>query len=160
MAAQAGLTQSEEYAARHVKAAQKPALCRMAGFCEERRHRFVEIFNNKHGDWDDAKTNLSSPNVSVDLAFPFLGPAISKRFTIRKDEGNSHYMGREVFSDFMDAFELLTEGSLRDLCVYGPIGYGKSHLLAALTCFLTAYGYRVIYLPDLHICHETPVRYI
>ena len=34
------------------------------------------------------------------------------------------------------------------LLVYGTKGYGKSHLLAALVCYLAAQGEQVVYIPD------------
>ncbi|KAK2755575.1 hypothetical protein FQN54_006515 [Arachnomyces sp. PD_36] len=46
------------------------------------------------------------------------------------------------------------------LWVYGLIGHGKSHLLAALTYFLTAQSYRVVYPPDSRVCYREPARYL
>ena len=80
---------------------------------------------------------------------------------VRNDQGIFRYIGREVFSGILEAFKSGTrDGNLQDLWVYGLMGYGKSHLLAVLTCYLTAYGYRVIYLPDCSVSHERPVRYL
>jgi len=61
------------------------------------------------------------------------------------DQGNYHYMGREVFSGLIDAFHSMAEGfGHPNVWVYGLMGYRKSTLLATLTCLLTAYGYRVV----------------
>jgi hypothetical protein len=70
-------------------------------------------------------------------------------------------MGREAFSKLVDAFEACMEsGSLEDVWVCGPIGTGKSHLLANLVYYLTAQGRRVIYLPDCDLCYRHPVHYL
>jgi hypothetical protein len=39
-------------------------------------------------------------------------------------------------------------GHKRAIYVYGTIGYGKSHILAALACLLIRRGHRVLYFPD------------
>ena len=44
--------------------------------------------------------------------------------------------------------------------LYGTRGYGKSHLLAALVCYLTATGDRVVYIPDCRACVEDPILYV
>src|SRR2546429_5086971 len=46
------------------------------------------------------------------------------------------------------------------LWLYGTIGYGKSHILAALACYLTTAGDRVVYIPDSRVCAKDPVVYI
>lgn len=58
-------------------------------------------------------------------------------------------MGREIFHRFLSAVKALEEGdSHRELMVYGTKGHGKSHLLAALTCYLMFLKRRVIFIPD------------
>jgi hypothetical protein len=39
-------------------------------------------------------------------------------------------------------------GHKRAIYVYGTMGYGKSHILAALACLLIRRGHRVLYFPD------------
>lgn len=47
----------------------------------------------------------------------------------------------------------------RKLSLYGTIGYGKSYLLAALVCYLTVNGTRIVYIPDCRECCEEPLNY-
>jgi DNA replication protein DnaC len=42
----------------------------------------------------------------------------------------------------------------------GTEGFGKSHLIATLVCYLTAKGDRTIYIPDCGACLKNPFRYI
>ena len=49
--------------------------------------------------------------------------------------------------------------STNTLMVYGTKGYGKSHLLAALVCYLAAKKERVLYIPDCKECVKEPVSY-
>jgi hypothetical protein len=62
------------------------------------------------------------------------------------------YAGREKFTELLDMASSL-KGSFQSGCwLYGTIGYGKSHLLAAITCYLTVAGKRVVYIPDCRSC--------
>jgi hypothetical protein len=139
-----------------------PPLSRIAEECKERREAILDHFRSNFKDSKDAKKKLSRPDTFMDLPFPFLGTTIPKRFSTRgKDEDCYQYMGREGFSELADAFMTCTTSKrLKDLWVYGSMGYGKSHLLATLVYFLTAQGYRVVYLPDCQVlCHD-PARYL
>jgi hypothetical protein len=70
-------------------------------------------------------------------------------------------MGREKFTELLDAVkELETPATTyHGFLFYGTIGYGKSHLLAALACYLTATGRRVVYIPDCRECTWDPAAY-
>jgi hypothetical protein len=46
------------------------------------------------------------------------------------------------------------------LWVYGTKGYGKSHLLAALVCYLAAQEVPVVYIPDCRECIKDLVAYV
>jgi hypothetical protein len=46
------------------------------------------------------------------------------------------------------------------LWLYGSQGYGKSHLLAALVCYLAAQDERVVYIPDCRALLPDPVEYV
>ena len=46
----------------------------------------------------------------------------------------------------------------RRIYVYGSMGYGKSHMLAALACLLVKQNERVIYFPDCRSMLESPLR--
>jgi ABC-type cobalamin transport system ATPase subunit len=77
----------------------------------------------------------------------FSDPLPADRFTIT--EGKVTYVGRERFTEVYDKVQTLQyESSFRRLYVSGPMGHGKSHLLAALVCFLIKEGKCVIYIPD------------
>ena len=43
--------------------------------------------------------------------------------------------------------------------IYGTIGWGKSHLLAAMVCLLMRKGRKVVYLPDCKAMLRDPVNY-
>jgi hypothetical protein len=100
-----------------------------------------------------AAAQLSSPAFNTELSFPFVGSTVPKRFKEgSKGEDKWFYSGREDFVDLVDKFQKLRNNrNSNTLWVYGTKGYGKSHLLAALACYLTAQGERVVYVPD---CRE------
>jgi chromosomal replication initiation ATPase DnaA len=82
------------------------------------------------------------------------------RFTVDK-KYCWRYVGREKFAKLLSEFRLVQEESkYKRLWVYGTRGYGKSHLLAALVCYLTALDERVIYIPDCGSCIEDPVQHL
>lgn len=66
-------------------------------------------------------------------------------------------MGREKFTELLDAVKELETTRWHGYLFYGTIGYGKSHLLAALACYLIAAGKRVVYIPDCRACAWKPV---
>ena len=68
-------------------------------------------------------------------------------------------MGREKFTELLHAIKVLETTSWKGYLFYGTIGYGKSHLLAALACYLITAGKRVIYIPDCRECAWSPVSY-
>ncbi|MDO9334039.1 MAG: hypothetical protein Q7T57_05905 [Dehalococcoidales bacterium] len=43
--------------------------------------------------------------------------------------------------------------------LYGTIGWGKSHLLAAMVCLLMRKGRKVVYLPDCKVMLDDPIKY-
>ena len=96
---------------------------------------------------------LSDPEYEHLLPFPMVRMATPARFNI--DEKYCwRYMGREKFAELLKELRFIRRIALQEsLWVYGTSGYGKSHLLAALVCYLAALGERVIYLP----CHFTHV---
>jgi hypothetical protein len=101
-------------------------------------------------DLEVLKRRLSDPAIVSRLPFPFvwnLKP--DHRFKFSPD-GYWDYMGREKFEDLLDDTKKKT-------WLYGTIGYGKSHLLAALVCYLTVAGERVVYIPDCGDCAQNPV---
>jgi chromosomal replication initiation ATPase DnaA len=82
------------------------------------------------------------------------------RFTVDK-KYRWRYIGREKFTELLSEFRLVQkESKYKRLWIYGTSGYGKSHLLAALVCYLTALGERVIYIRDCGSFIENPVEYL
>jgi hypothetical protein len=47
-----------------------------------------------------------------------------------------------------------------ELYVHGTMGYGKSHILAALACLLRRRGRRIVYMPDCRWMLSDAVLYI
>ncbi|KAK2811239.1 hypothetical protein FQN50_002336 [Emmonsiellopsis sp. PD_5] len=142
--------------------AKAPNMFHIAARCKERRRQIIDLFDQTYNkNWDNAKIALSDPRKFTNLPIPFLGPEIPQWFMDGgNDKENFNYMGREVFSSLVDAFQSVVElPYYQDLWVYGLAGYGKSHLLAALVCYLTAREYRVIYLPDSRACVQGALTY-
>lgn len=108
----------------------------------------------------NAAVALSSPATQTNLPFPFVGDSLPGRFKYDGDHSYWNYMGREKFTELLGAVNQLETTSLKGYLFYGTIGYGKSHLLAALACYLIATGKRVVYLPDCRDCAWNPVTYI
>ena len=96
------------------------------------------------------------------LPFPFVGPAVPSRYRCNLDSEDSwFYVGREKFMELLDRLRHVQKYPDRTaLWVYGTKGYGKSRLLAALVCYLTARKERVIYIPNYRKCLKSPVAYV
>ena len=94
-------------------------------------------------------TQFSSPTFSIELPFPYIGITL-QQFKIKSDnQRHWFYIGREKFTELVNRVQALREsGDTSALWVYGTKGYGKSHLLAALVCYLTAQKEWVVYIPD------------
>ena len=106
---------------------------------------------------------LSSPAFDIKLPFPFVGTAVPERFKVGDgDESDWFYVGRERFTELLDLLRTMQRRrDISALWVYGTRGYGKSHLLAALVCYLVARKERVVYIPDCReFIEEDPVEYI
>lgn len=91
-----------------------------------------------HAETFYAAVQLSRPAVQIKLPFPFVRDSIPERFNYSGDHDHWNYMGREIFTELLDAINKLQTTGWRGYLFYGTIGYGKSHLLAALTCYLTS----------------------
>jgi hypothetical protein len=67
-------------------------------------------------------------------------------------------MGRTKFKEFLEALKKVrTSNFHHTIWLYGTQGYGKSHLLAALVCYLAAQDERVVYIPDCRTWLRDPV---
>jgi ATPase involved in DNA replication initiation len=90
---------------------------------------------------------FSNPQEYTQLPFPST-LFIPTRFDGAKGK-DFHFMGREIFRRLLNAVKKLEIGrSYNELWLYGTKGYGKSHLLAALTCYLLFLKRRVVFIPD------------
>ena len=106
-----------------------------------------------------AVDRLSDPTFERTLPFPFIGFGAPIRFKSAK--GNWRYMGRTKFKELLQTLKKVREhSSYKTLKLYGTQGYGKSHLLAALVCYLAAQDERVVYIPDCRAWLEDPVQYM
>ena len=103
----------------------------------------------------------SNPEGILRIPFPFLGfPKPTDRFAINDENASFDYMGREKFAEVLAEIGALGPYKYRALYVYGTIGYGKSHILAAMTCLLLQQGKRVVYLPDCRAMAADFLEYI
>jgi len=105
---------------------------------------------------------LSNPTFDTTLPFPFVGFVLPRIFElIGGNEEDWFYMGREKFAELRDKFEHICNDPTRTtLIVYGTEGYGKSHLLAALVCYLAAKEVKVVYVPNCWSLWSNPELYI
>jgi hypothetical protein len=107
-----------------------------------------------------AVAQLSNPKIEHEIPFPFISVGTPNRFTL-DEKHRWRYTGREKFAELLSELRLVQkETKYKRLWVYGTRGYGKSHLLAALVCYLAALGKRVIYIPGCRSCLENPVDYL
>ena len=71
------------------------------------------------------------------------------------------YVGRNKFEPLVRALKEVRDSlQLSNLWLYGTQGYGKSHLLAALVCYLAAQDERVVYIPDCRALIKNPLEYV
>jgi hypothetical protein len=103
---------------------------------------------------------LSNPTCFLKLPFPFVEHVLPvDRFII--EAGHFNYMGRECFPRLVVEVEKLNlQNGYRKLYIRGTIGYGKSHLMAALACYLSKQGKAVIYIPDCRAMLDNYVEYL
>ncbi|CAG8556996.1 5414_t:CDS:2 [Paraglomus brasilianum] len=103
----------------------------------------------------------SNPQNFLSLPFPYPGSKKPiDRFSINED-GFFTFMGRKEFSNVLDKInEFKANTGYMEMFIYGTVGYGKSHILTAIACFLLRSGRRVVYLPDCRKLAVSPVNYI
>lgn len=102
----------------------------------------------------------SDPNNYHSIPFPFMyHERPIERFSLHDD--TFEYMGREAFQrvDKQVSSLKLGDGYTR-LYIEGTMGYGKSHILAALACMLYRQGKRVVFIPDCRAMLRDPLPYI
>jgi hypothetical protein len=86
---------------------------------------------------------------------------VSDRFKVDNTaEGNWPYVGRPKFKELVRRLKLVRNSRVKKaVWLYGTQGYGKSHLLAALVCYLAAQDERVVYIPDCREWLLSPLRH-
>jgi NACHT domain len=107
-----------------------------------------------------AVDRLSDPTFNRELPFPSMIDVVPGRF---KDDGTAEakwlYMGRTKFKELLEKLKAVRKAhSYTTLWLYGTQGYGKSHLLAVLVCYLAAQDERVVYIPDCREWLRAPVE--
>ena len=144
----------------------------LAATVRERRERIKKIITDidassgQHSNSLDpanrlpgAIEKLSDPAAKYTLAFPFVGFDQSDRFKVV--QGNWPYVGRTKFKELVQELREVRQSEVYShVWLYGTQGYGKSHLLAALVCYLVAQDERVIYIPDCRTLLQNPVKYV
>jgi len=155
-----------------VNQAQNPKLQREAERTRQRTEDIKKIitdldteYSNQHsGSHDPAYSEfrlpgavalLSDPEREHALPFPIVYSGTPTRFEVSEDYWR--YVGREIFPTLLRSLRLVQKNpSYKRLWVYGTRGYGKSHLLAALVCYMSALGEHVIYVPDCRSWLDDP----
>jgi hypothetical protein len=67
-------------------------------------------------------------------------------------------MGRLAFKSVLVEVRKMKVYERRKMWIYGTMGYGKSHILAALVCYLLAKDQHVVYLADCNNVAYSPVE--
>ncbi|KAA8895767.1 hypothetical protein FN846DRAFT_922079 [Sphaerosporella brunnea] len=128
-------------------------LAREAAFIENasvmKEHRIL---------WDKIQRAPTDPATYADpanllkLPFPNLFNKYPwKRFTL-DDDGCFDYMGRRKFLEiYEEVVSMETPYRNKEFSLQGIVGYGKSHIMAALAILLMRRGKRVIYIPHCGI---------
>lgn len=86
------------------------------------------------------------------VVFPTIDTPIPDRFTLNESGPRNHfsYFGRTFFSELYA--EIANSNAIQNprYFLHGPLGVGKSHLLAALVSCLREKGEIIIYVPDCY----------
>jgi hypothetical protein len=113
-------------------------------------------------------SEYANPSNMFEIPFPFIGE-IPDRFILTK--GMIGFMGREKFTQLWDAVLSLHVGVdwlsteskpvFKKAMLYGTLGFGKSHMLAALVTLLIRQGERkIVYIPDCKAFLENSFQYM
>jgi energy-coupling factor transporter ATP-binding protein EcfA2 len=72
------------------------------------------------------------------------------------------FMGRESFYEVWNTWTSIKREFYhrQRMHIYGSMGFGKSHILAALACLLIRHGERVIYIPDCGDTYQNPLSHM
>ncbi|EXX67380.1 uncharacterized protein OCT59_004648 [Rhizophagus irregularis] len=109
---------------------------------------------------DENESTYSNPKNFLSLPYPYIGEKLPiDRFAIDNNR-YFNFMGRKEFRNILETINKLRSGTgYMKLFVYGTVGYGKSHILSAIACFLFRTGRRVVFLPDCRQLAVDPVDY-
>jgi hypothetical protein len=105
--------------------------------------------------------DFSNPHNRTILPFPSPLEIPWGRFQVActKPMRTFQYMGRSAFHTILnEAADLHSLNGSQTLYLYGTSGTGKSHLLAALVCYLVLGRNRVIYIPDCSQLLDNPLE--
>ncbi|KIW99530.1 uncharacterized protein Z518_11269 [Rhinocladiella mackenziei CBS 650.93] len=144
----------------------------LAAKARERRKHIREMitavsgFSDQHSSSVDpsyplpeAVDKLSDPAFRATFLFPFVGVATPIRFKLVN--GKWQYVGRMKFKDLLQKMEgVRVSENYTTTWLYGTRGYGKSHLLAALVCYLAAQDVKVVYIPDCRELVKDFIEYV
>jgi predicted ATPase len=113
---------------------------RVISTIKETRRRVIEEAPHDPSFYADPGRVMSHP-------FP-----LHNKFPRRFDMSNAKtfsFMGRDRFAEVWETWRKINGDTLhrQAMYIYGSMGYGKSHILAALVCLLICSGERVIYVP-------------
>lgn len=123
----------------------------------------LRIFHDALQKIDNCPDWYSNPRNMGLLPFPlFYGCLPTERFPLSKEPVKVfEYMGRERFGKLWANVQSFRIGSgLSRLFLYGNMGSGKSHMLAALACLLFRLGNHPVYIPDCRQMLMDPLSYI
>ena len=106
-----------------------------------------------------AVDQLSDPTFNRKLPFPSMIDVVPNRFKFDDTaEAKWLYIGRTKFKELLEKLkEVRKSRSYTTVWLYGTQGYGKSHLLAVLVCYLAAQDEQVVYIPDCREWLRDPV---
>jgi hypothetical protein len=108
--------------------------------------------------------SLADPRTKWTLPFPFLSKMLpSEPFHPSQHHAGCdfQYMDREGFLKVWNAVQETRKPiGHRRIYIHGMIGYGKSHILAALACSLAHEGCHLVFLPECREMLQSPVTYL
>lgn len=107
--------------------------------------------------------SMCNPNKSLKMPYPYLGPNRPQDRFIWHNDGTFLYHGRKAFAVVLDrvkAMKISGGNGYKELYIQGTMGYGKSHLICALVCYLIKSGEYVIYAPDCKSLTADPFKYL
>jgi hypothetical protein len=140
---------------------QEYRLWKLAFRASEQRKLVRETITALNDQDSNSIDKLSIPTFEHTFPFPFIGVVPERFKVVSKAEDKWSYMGRTMFKKLLEKLKNVQEScSYTTVWLHGTQGYGKSHLLAALVCYLAAQDERVVYIPDCRAMVKEPVEYL